>query len=927
MSGNCDSLSTPIMYKSQFIGIDDEPCNSKCLFCENSFILPTNEKDFLTHLFKEHRLVIGDVWKIASLKRFKEQPITDFCTTLLMDCTSDGKPSKNESYFLLSDCISEDKTLRDEIYRVKLEWVLAKQSEERSDTSFTRGCMFCKMNFSVSRIIYIKHLSEKHNLYLGKPENLVFIDELLDKIQHSIESLICIYCEKVFKDRTALKEHMRKKLHKKINPYNKTFDKFYINNYSDPSRTRKYQKHYKYTKDTGLSSESEDEELSWSDWNDESISIFCLFCNHSDKDFPTILQHIKEQHNFDFKEVSKDLTFYQKVKLVNYIRGRIRIQCCILCEEKSDNILEHMNEKDHYKIPKQYIWDQPEFYFPMNENDSFLYNLDTDNDSSEENDIEINNSDKGRLTGKDCLDYSDDNYLIKIRVEGLITTIAFHKARLYAQKLYQYLPQKYAVPQIREMFQVDWYEYLQKMKVRVGGKMWVLKRHVAVFINDAFIGSDIEFFNYLNELYVFHMPKNIGYYETHIGEYYKKFIKKTKRVYVYFTFTLDGFLIGSLLFMLYSDLLPKTCKHFLNFCTGKYENIKGFKVSHYINTYVHRIVKNGWIQFGDIKLNSTNFNTPIMPTIADESYCIPHNRRGILSMANNGKHSNESQIIVSLKPNTWMNHYYVAFGQLVDGIQTLQKIEDIPTYYESPLKKVIVSQCGEYTLDHKPKMEAETDIFLERQPWIDVGENNMVHQYPYNTYSDISVWLNNITDEIDIRDTPSLLIAERYLSSLYCLSMDYLSEMNTSHLDKDQELYENIDLNYKPKLCELLTGFRPETMSKIEKEIFIKKLCKIIISYALNSVHNKCCILKDTYGTLHSILECAYDIARVTIAKLIKQDINIMDTRAEINKLFKIQHQDDKKITDSSLSLIEKILNKSILHSLQSTNIVDCDCI
>lgn len=78
----------------------------------------------------------------------------------------------------------------------------------------------------------------------------------------------------------------------------------------------------------------------------------------------------------------------------------------------------------------------------------------------------ICNSDKERLIEKDyCLDYSDNNYLIKIRIEGLITTIAFHKARLYAQKLSQYLPQKYAVPQIREMFQVDWHEYLQKMKV------------------------------------------------------------------------------------------------------------------------------------------------------------------------------------------------------------------------------------------------------------------------------------------------------------------------------------------------------------------------------------------------------------------------------------------------------------------------------
>lgn len=52
--------------------------------------------------------------------KFKEEPLTKFCTTMLMDCMPDGKPSKNESYFLLSDCILEDKTLRDEIHRAKL---------------------------------------------------------------------------------------------------------------------------------------------------------------------------------------------------------------------------------------------------------------------------------------------------------------------------------------------------------------------------------------------------------------------------------------------------------------------------------------------------------------------------------------------------------------------------------------------------------------------------------------------------------------------------------------------------------------------------------------------------------------------------------------------------------------------------------------
>lgn len=67
------------------------------------------------------------------------------------------------------------------------EWALAQQEAERADNSFKRGCMFCRTEFCGSRITYVKHLFQKHNLHLGKPENLVFVDELLDKIQNNIE--------------------------------------------------------------------------------------------------------------------------------------------------------------------------------------------------------------------------------------------------------------------------------------------------------------------------------------------------------------------------------------------------------------------------------------------------------------------------------------------------------------------------------------------------------------------------------------------------------------------------------------------------------------------------------------------------------------------------------------------------------------------
>jgi hypothetical protein len=44
-------------------------------------------------------------------------------------------------------------------------------------------------------------------------------------------SLQCLYCEKTFRDKTVLKEHMRKKQHRKINSKNHIYDKYYVINY------------------------------------------------------------------------------------------------------------------------------------------------------------------------------------------------------------------------------------------------------------------------------------------------------------------------------------------------------------------------------------------------------------------------------------------------------------------------------------------------------------------------------------------------------------------------------------------------------------------------------------------------------------------------------------------------------------------------
>ncbi|XP_059052837.1 uncharacterized protein LOC131847309 [Achroia grisella] len=53
-----------------------------------------------------------------------------------------------------------------------------------------------------------------------------------------------------------------------------------------------------------------------------------------------------------------------------------------------------------------------------------------------------------------------------------------------------------------------------------------------------------------------------------------------------------------------------------------------------------------------------------------------------------------TQFFVLLQPAPWMAHKYVAFGQLIDGEETLQKIENVPTWYESPTQDIIIYQSG-----------------------------------------------------------------------------------------------------------------------------------------------------------------------------------------------------------------------------------------
>ncbi|VVC95656.1 unnamed protein product, partial [Leptidea sinapis] len=359
----------------------DEPVEVQCVLCDSKYVLPTFEKDMLTHFFMEHRLVIADVSDIADLPGYVK-----YWKSRFKDNKPDGTKSKNEEYFLLSDVLPEDKELRLNLRQSKLESLLERHAYEREDKNYTKECLFCRYTSVGTRAMYLNHLYEKHNFHIAKPENLVFIDNLVDFISSKLEQLHCIYCEGIFKDRTILKEHMRKKGHKRINAQNKEYDKFFLVHYIGDKPTVKPNQHKKLSKPrTNVDNVSNvDSDPEWSEWTEENgPAITCLLCDHTETEYESILDHMERKHEFFFAKATAGMDFYQKVKIVNYIRRQIHLKQCLSCDTKFDdriNLEKHIKETNHWVLQRA-NWDQPEYYFPTYEDDLFLCFIQDDDES------------------------------------------------------------------------------------------------------------------------------------------------------------------------------------------------------------------------------------------------------------------------------------------------------------------------------------------------------------------------------------------------------------------------------------------------------------------------------------------------------------------------------------------------------------------
>ncbi|KAG5925626.1 cyclophilin peptidyl-prolyl cis-trans isomerase Cyp2 [Claviceps sorghi] len=157
---------------------------------------------------------------------------------------------------------------------------------------------------------------------------------------------------------------------------------------------------------------------------------------------------------------------------------------------------------------------------------------------------------------------------------------------------------------------------------------------------------------------------------------------------VFFEVSANGSPLGRIVFKLYDDVVPKTAANFRALATGEH----GYG---YANSSFHRVIPQFMLQGGDFtKGNGTGGKSIYGEKFADENFNLKHSKPGLLSMANAGPNTNGSQFFITTVATSWLDGKHVVFGEVVDGMDIVKKIESFGSQSGKTQQKITIDKSG-----------------------------------------------------------------------------------------------------------------------------------------------------------------------------------------------------------------------------------------